>query len=167
MQEVPLAVQVSDLAAFSSARRQWEQAVSTPWECMAGSQGLGFSLPPASWSRLSRRQVAQVAICHWPVRCTSLLKRGSCLTLVPLPVCCKQVPDALFGGSNSFFDFDRIREAIDVITMEDFLATVAAQGLLSKPLPTDVTIKVCLRKVVEGVTGGLAAYSLLCPLQLL
>lgn len=80
---------------------------------------------------------------HGPVGATSLLKCGIRLTLFLLPVRCKQVQDALFGGSNSFFDFDRIREAIDVITMEDFLATVAAQGLLSKPLPTDVPIKVC------------------------
>ena len=46
---------------------------------------------------------------------------------------------------NKFFDLEKIAESLGIISMEEFITTVAAKGLLKAPLPQEASkAKVCL-----------------------
>ena len=47
-----------------------------------------------------------------------------------------------------FFDLDRISEALNTISMEQFILTVAAKGFLKKPPPADMFVTE--EKVISG-----------------
>ena len=51
-----------------------------------------------------------------------------------------------------FFDLDRISEALNTISMEQFILTVAAKGLLKEMPPADISATE--KQVILGVVPG-------------